>query len=85
MTMEMACAKKVTITQWMRGRAQEGKVREVVRGQAKEGRGDLLCGLCFILGVARCCWRIQVVGKEHVKRYDLCFQVMPLIAKCVLG
>lgn len=40
MHMGMVYVKKVAVTQWMRGRAQGGKVREVIRGQAMEGMGE---------------------------------------------
>lgn len=41
----------------MRERAQEGKVREIIRGQATQGIEDLVCGLCFILGTVGSGWR----------------------------
>lgn len=40
MNMGMVYVKKVAVTQWMRGRAQGGKVREVIRGQAMEGMDE---------------------------------------------
>lgn len=56
----------------MRRRALEGKVRELIRGQAVEVTEGLLRGFCFSL----CALGSQgILGSRegHVTRYDLCF------------
>lgn len=42
----------------MRGRTEDGKVREIIRGQAIRVMQNQLCGLCFILNAAGSQWRI---------------------------
>lgn len=70
----------------MRRRAQDDKVREIIRGQAIEVMEDQQCGVYVSFQVQLgATGGFEVVGEGHVMTYNLYFQKDTLAATIILG